>query len=294
MSDPSDYFYESADGLRLYGRVFSAQQSGGLPVLCLHGLTRNSRDFFDLATHLRARHEVLTADQRGRGRSAWDPDPSRYEITTYVRDMWSLLDARGVKRVITIGTSLGALMSMVMAAQRADRIAGAILNDAGPELDPVGVRRIAGYTGKLPPVSNWAEAAAQARSVYGSALPGLSDAQWMEYAHRGYRENIAGTPVLDFDPRIAEAFKNPPKVTPDLWPLFATLGTVPLLVIRGALSDILSASTVQRMAQEHPMLTHVTVANRGHVPLLDEPEALSAIDAFLAGCAQSQSGRTQL
>jgi len=290
MSDWSDYFYDSADGLRLYCRAFSAQQSGALPVLCLHGLTRNSRDFVDLATHLRARYEVLAADQRGRGRSAWDPDPSRYEIATYVRDMWSLLDARGVKRVITIGTSLGALMSMVMMAQRADRIAGAVLNDAGPELDPAGVRRIAGYTGKLPPVSNWAEAATQTRSVYGSALPGLSD--WMEYAHRGYRENDAGIPVPDFDPRIAEAFKNPPKVTPDLWPLFATLKTVPLLVIRGVLSDILSAATVQRMAHEHPRLTHVTVANRGHAPLLDEPEAVSAIDAFLARCAQSQSGRT--
>ncbi len=284
MSITSDFFYDSVDGLRLYCRLFTAERPGRLPVLCLPGLTRNSRDFIALAMHLRARHEVLAADLRGRGRSAWDSDASHYGIPTYVGDSWSLLDARGIQRVVLIGTSLGALMGMVMASQRADRVAALVLNDAGPELDPVGVRRIAGYAGKLPPVSSWAEAALQSRIVYGSALPGLSDAQWLEFAQRGYRENAAGIPVPDVDPRIAEAFRNPSQATPDLWPLFATLKSVPMLVIRGALSDILSDATVQRMAREHPDLQHVTVANRGHTPLLDEPESLSAIDAFLARC----------
>jgi len=281
----SDFFYDSFDGLRLYWRVFTSLRPGALTVLCLPGLTRNSRDFISLANHLCADYEVLAVDLRGRGRSAWDPDSSHYEIQTYVRDAWSLLDARGVQRAVLIGTSLGALMSMIMAWQCPDRIAGIVLNDAGPELDPAGIRRIAGYAGKLPPVANWAEAAAQARGVYASAIPGLSDAQWLEFAQRGYRENAAGVPVPDMDPRIAEALKSPPKAAPDLWPLFAKLGRVPMLVFRGAMSDILSAATVTRMAREHPDLEHITVANRGHTPLLDEAECVPAIERLLARCA---------
>lgn len=277
----TDYFYNSRDGLRLYCGLYAARRPGGLPVLCLPGLTRNSRDFVALAAHLSERHEVITADLRGRGRSAWDPDPTRYHLMTYVADVWSLLDSRQVSRVVVVGTSLGALIGMAMAAMRPDRTAGVVLNDAGPEIDPAGLRRIAGYAGKLPPVSSWAEAAAQAKSVYGLALPGLSDADWLDYAHRGYRENAAGVPVPDMDPRIADAFKNSPTAAPDLWPLYAQIKSVPMLVIRGALSDLLSAATVVRMAREKPELQHITVANRGHTPLLNEPECLAAIDAFL-------------
>ena len=185
-------------------------------------------------------------------------------------------------RVVVVGTSLGALMGMVMAATRPDLIAGLVLNDAGPELDPAGVGRIAQYAGKLPPVGSWAEAVAQTKMVYGSALPGLTEAQWFDHARRGYRENAAGVPVADLDPRIGEAFRNPAVAAPDMWPLFAGIKAVPMLVIRGALSDILSAATLDRMAREAPQLVQLTVANRGHTPLLDEPECLAAIDAFLA------------
>jgi pimeloyl-ACP methyl ester carboxylesterase len=277
----SDYFYDSADGLRLYCRIRPAQRAGGLPVLCLPGLTRNSRDFIALAAHLSSRREVLAADLRGRGRSAWDPDPTHYHLPVYVQDAWSLLESRHISRVVVVGTSLGALMGMAMAAMKPERIAGVVLNDAGPEFDPVGIRRIAGYAGKLPPVTSWAEAAAQAKSVYGLALPGLSDADWLDYAHLGYRENAAGIPVPDVDPKISEAFKNPPTAVTDLWPLYSQIKGVPLLVIRGALSDLLSAATLARMAREKPDLEHITVANRGHTPLLNEPECLAAIDAFL-------------
>lgn len=285
-TDASDHFYPSSDGLKLYCRVYPARRAGGVPVLCLPGLTRNSRDFTALARHLQPRHEVLTADLRGRGRSAWDTDPSHYQLPTYVEDSWSLLDARGVDRVVVIGTSLGALMGMVMAATRPARIAGLVLNDAGPEIDPAGVRRIAGYAGKLPAVSSWAEAARQAKSVYGAALPGLTDEEWLEFAHRGYRENAEGVPVPDVDPRISEALKNTSTAAPDLWPLFAQIKGVPMLVIRGALSDILSSATVARMVREKPDLMHVEVANRGHTPLLDEPECLAAIDEFLERCGR--------
>jgi pimeloyl-ACP methyl ester carboxylesterase len=188
----SDHFYDSADGLRLFCRVYGAQRPGGLPVLCLPGLTRNSRDFVALATRLCAQHEVLAADLRGRGRSAWGPDPSHYQLPTYIQDAWSLMDSRRLSRALIIGTSLGALMGLGMAAMKPDRVAGVVLNDAGPEIDPAGVRRIAGYAGKLPPVTSWTEAAAQAKSIYGFALPGLTDEEWFDYACQGYRENADG------------------------------------------------------------------------------------------------------
>ena len=275
-----DHFYDSTDGLRLYYRDYPAGQTGWLPVLCLPGLTRNSRDFAHLAGHLSRRHEVLAADLRGRGRSAWDPDSTHYQLTTYVQDAWTLLDSRGIKRVLIVGTSLGALMAMVMAA-RPDRIAGVVLNDAGPELDLVGLLRIGGYAGKLPPVKSWAEAAAQARLIHLAALPDLTEEQWLDYARRNYRENAAGVPVPDLDPQIAAAFKTPPTGPLQMWPLYAAIKAVPMLVLRGALSDLLSAATVERMVREKPDLEHVTVPNRGHTPILNEPECLQAIDAFL-------------
>jgi pimeloyl-ACP methyl ester carboxylesterase len=193
-----------------------------------------------------------------------------------------LLDARRISRVLVIGTSLGALMGMVMAAAKPERIAGVVLNDAGPEIDPAGLRRIAGYAGKLPPVTSWRDAAAQAKNVYGLAFPGLTDEDWLAYARQGYRENANGIPEPDVDPKISEAFKTPSAAPADMWPLFAMIKSVPMLVIRGALSDLLSAATVERMAREKPVLEHITVANRGHAPLLNEPECLRAIDAFVA------------
>ncbi len=278
----ADHFYSSADSLRLYCRIYAARRPGGVPVLCLPGLTRNSRDFVALAGHLSAQREVLTADLRGRGLSAWDPDPSHYQLAVYVQDAWSLLDSRHLSRVLVVGTSLGALMGMVMAATQPQRIAAVVLNDAGPEIDPVGLRRIAGYAGKLPPVASWAEAAAQAKSTYGAALPGLSDEEWLDYARRGYRENAAGAPVPDVDPKISEGFRAMAAAPGDLWPLYAQIKGVPMLVIRGANSDLLSAATVERMVREKPGLEQVTVANRGHTPLLNEPECLAAVDTFIA------------
>jgi pimeloyl-ACP methyl ester carboxylesterase len=279
---PTDYFYSSIDGLRLYCAIYPARQSGRLPLLCLPGLTRNSRDFTSLARRLSERHEVLAADLRGRGRSAWDPDPSHYQLPTYVQDAWSLLDSRSVGRVLVVGTSLGGLIAMVMAAMKPDRIAGIVLNDVGPEFDPAGLRRIAGYAGKLPSVTSWAEAAAQTRQVYGAALPGLTDEEWLAFARQGYRDNAAGIPVPDLDPKISQAFSNVATAPADMWPIFAQITSTPILVIRGAHSDLLSAATVARMAREKPDLQQSIVAQRGHTPLLNEPEALTAIDPFLA------------
>jgi pimeloyl-ACP methyl ester carboxylesterase len=275
-----DFFYESTDGLRLYCAVYGAQCPDGLPVLCLPGLTRNSRDFAKLAARLSRQHPVLAIDLRGRGLSAWDADSAHYELATYVRDVWALLDCKGVDRFVAIGTSLGGLIAMTMAAMQPTRVAGAILNDIGPEIDPAGLRRIGGYVGRLPPVRDWNEAIAQTKSVYGLALPGLTDEEWSAFARCGYRESEADMPAVDADPRIATAFNRPSRVQPDLWSLFGRL-TAPLLAIRGGLSDILSRDTLNRMIQEKPDLAHVTLAQRGHTPLLDEPECLMAIDEFL-------------
>jgi len=277
-----DHFYQSADGLRLYCRVYPVKAPGRLPVLCLPGLTRNNRDFALLAAHLQPLHEVLAADLRGRGRSDWDPDPAHYQMPTYVADVGALLQSRSLDRVVVIGTSLGALIGQVLAALQPAKIAALVLNDAGPEVDPAGLRRIAGYAGKLPPVSSWDEAAAQAKSVYGLALPDLTDEEWLGYARQGYREDAQGRPVPDMDPAISKAFSVPSATPADLWPLFAQIKSVPMLVIRGASSDILSAATVERMAREKPDLETLTVANRGHTPLLSERECLAAIDDFLA------------
>jgi pimeloyl-ACP methyl ester carboxylesterase len=291
MPPEQDYRYRSADGLTLYCRIYPARRDAGVPVLCLPGLTRNSRDFAVLARRLAAEREVLAADLRGRGLSQWDPDPGRYQLPTYVQDAWTLLGTRGLDRVVVVGTSLGGLMGMVMAATRPGKIAGLVLNDAGPELDLPGLRRIAGYAGKLPPVSSWAGAAAQAQSVHGAAAPDLSQHDWLEFARRTYRENDRGVPAPDMDPRIADAFKEPPVAPVTMWPVYAELKNVPLLVIRGELSDLLSAATVERMAREKPDLERVTVPNRGHTPLLDEPECLAAIDGFLARHGGAASAR---
>lgn len=153
-------------------------------------------------------------------------------------------------------------MGMAMAAMKPDRIAGVVLNDAGPEIDPAGLHRIAGYAGKLPPVSSWAEAAAQAKSIYGLAQSGLTDEDWLDYAHRGFRENAAGIPVPDVDPKISAAFKNTSTAPADLRPLYSQIKAVPMLVIRGALSDGLSAATVARMAREKPDLQHIAQGGR--------------------------------
>jgi pimeloyl-ACP methyl ester carboxylesterase len=200
------------------------------------------------------------------------------------------LESRAIGRVLVIGTSLGALMAMVLAAMQPARIAGIVLNDAGPELDPKGLTRIAGYAGKLPRVRSWAEAAAQAKGVYGAALPGLTEADWLDYARSGYREDEQGAPIPDMDPKISEAFKTTTTAPADLWPLYGQIEKVPILAIRGALSDILSAETLARMGREKPDLEQLTVANRGHTPLLNEPECLEAIDSFLARHGASRDG----
>lgn len=277
--------WSSADGLELYCRVYPVRgtpAAGGLTVLCLPGLTRNSRDFEALAPHLAARHRVICPDLRGRGFSARDPQWRNYHPGTYLADLQRVLRVLEVDRVAIVGTSLGGLLGMMLGAIAPERVAGLVLNDIGPEVDPRGIERIKSYTGMLPPVRTWDEALKQLRMVYGSAWPDLSDEKWSLLVRRSYREDATGVPALDCDPRVGDALRAAPAPTGDLWPVFARLHSIPMLVVHGALSDILSAGTVERMQREKPDLDRVTVGNRGHVPLLDEPEVLAAIDRFLS------------
>jgi pimeloyl-ACP methyl ester carboxylesterase len=199
-----------------------------------------------------------------------------------VQDTLALLDAVAASRVAVIGTSLGGMLAMMLGFSHAARIAGIILNDVGPEIDPVGIERIKQYAGRLPPARTWSVAEAQTRAVYGDAWPGLGPDRWAALTRRGYRENAAGRVELDADPNIGEALRAAPAATLDLWPLWKALREIPTLAIRGERSDILSAATFARMKSENPGLQQLEVANRGHVPLLDEPECIVAVDAFLS------------
>jgi pimeloyl-ACP methyl ester carboxylesterase len=288
----SDRFWTSADGLRLHARDYAAASGEArLPVICLHGLTRNARDFEVLAPHLAARgRRVLAVDVRGRGGSAWDPEPGRYVPPAYAGDVLTLMDAAGIARAAFIGTSMGGLITMLLAAMRPGAVAAACLNDIGPELAPEGLARIGRYTGKGPDVTNWAGAADYARFINEAAFPDYGPADWAAFARRIFTEKD-GVPALDYDPAIAVAFKppegEPAPPPPDLWPLFQGLAFTPdkaerpLLLIRGALSDLLAPATANQMRAIAPHMAFAEVPNVGHAPMLDEPQALSAIDAWL-------------
>jgi len=277
-----DRYFTSADGLRLYYRDYAPAEPGRVPVLCLPGLTRNSRDFESIAAHIRQTRRVLCADLRGRGLSQHDPEWRNYPPGTYVGDIARLLADAGAPRVIILGTSLGGILAMLVAATAPQLLAGAILNDVGPEVAAEGLKRISTYVGKSAPVTSWAEAAAQAKATYGLAWPDATDDDWMRFAKRSYTE-VDGVPRLAMDPMIGEAVRAAPAgAAPDLWPVFGALKPVPVLALRGEISDVLSAETFERMGREKPDLVRVTVAGRGHPPMLDEPDSVAAIDRFLS------------
>jgi pimeloyl-ACP methyl ester carboxylesterase len=275
-------YWSSHDGLELYSRVYPGPTASAPTVLCLHGLTRNSRDFEDLAPHLQRRFRVVVPDVRGRGLSARDPNPHNYQPAIYLQDILALLDDVDAPRVAVIGTSMGGMLAMMMAVAHRDRVAGVVLNDMGPEVDPKGLERIKGYAGRLPAPKNWDEAIAQTRSMFGNAWPNLSGERWSALTRRGYREDEKGGLSVDADPMIGEMLRAAPAATANLWPFWAAMRGIPILVIRGAQSDILSGATFAKMKAENPDLAQLEVAQRGHVPLLDEPECIAAIDALLA------------
>lgn len=277
-----DGYFAVRDGLRLHYRDYPG--SADRPaLLCLHGLTRNVRDFADFADRHSPHFRVVALDFRGRGMSDNDPLPARYTPLAYAGDVMELLDQLGIAQAIFVGTSLGGLVTLAIAAIAPDRIAAAILNDVGPELGDAGLDHIRRYVGKGERFASWDEAAQVIRGNQHAAFPNYEPADWLAAARRHCRES-GGRVVFDYDPAIADAFnvaEAAPKV--DMWPLFAALARKPLLVIRGELSELLRPETLERMREAAPDMRSVTVPEVGHAPMLDEPQAAAAIDGFLAG-----------
>lgn len=277
--------FTTTDGLGIYARDYApVGPEQGPHVLCMHGLTRNSKDFEDVAPWLAGLgRRVIAIDVRGRGQSDWDPEPARYQPATYAMDTLGLLDSLGVERCVAIGTSMGGLMAVLMNLMRPGVFAGVVLNDIGPELDPAGLARIRGYVGKSGPIADWADAAARLKAVNGVAFPDADDAFWNDFARKTAREMPDGTIRLDYDPAIAVPVQSDAGAAPpDLWGLFDALASVPVLVLRGALSDLLAPATVAAMAARHPDLTAVEVPRVGHAPTLSEPAASAAIRDLLS------------
>jgi len=285
MSHYEDVWYQSSDGLKLYARDYP-NAAARATVLCMHGLTRNSADFAELAEALQANYRVIAVDQRGRGRSAWDPSPANYNPLVYVRDMYTLLDRLGLPQVIAIGTSMGGIMSMIMSALQPARFRAVVLNDIGPVIAPAGLDRIRGYVGKVPPVTSWAEAEARVRELNTHAFPLWQAEDWARFARKLYQENAKGVPQLAHDPAIAQSLKvDPSAPPPDLWPSFQGLAQIPTLVLRGSTSDILDPGCVAEMQRRKPDIKVVEVPGVGHAPMLDEPVARQAVLEFLAANA---------
>jgi pimeloyl-ACP methyl ester carboxylesterase len=285
MAEYLDVWYHSDDGLRLYARDYPCSNSAGAAaptMLCMHGLTRNSADFHDFACHMRDRFRVIAVDQRGRGRSDYDRETANYTPLTYVRDMFILLAQLDLDSVVLVGTSMGGMMAFMMTAMQPDRVSGLVINDIGPDIDPVGLARIKSYVGRSAPVGDWDEAVAQAKEINGIAFPDFSDQQWLDFTRGIYHEEN-GRPVLSYDPAISQPMSDEQSgaVPPDLWPLFEACTGKPMLVVRGEHSDILAAESLDRMRGLHPALQVAVVPNRGHAPTLSEPVALTAIDAFV-------------
>ncbi len=270
-------------GLALYAKAYGPEDAR-LTVLCLHGLTRNHQDFGPMIAALPGRFRYVAVDVRGRGRSAYDPQPKNYAPPVYARDMLALLDHLGIRRAALVGTSMGGLISLLMIRKAPGRVAGIVLNDVGPVVEQAGLDRIASYAGRMPPVTDWASAAAAVRTLQGGVFPDMPEDRWMEFARRTYRDTPEGAVVPDYDPNIAASLG---KVKPGaltnfvLWRIFGAAKRAPLLVLRGETSDILGAATAQKMIRRHPDARLVTVPRVGHAPLLDEPAAVSALTDFL-------------
>lgn len=282
MADFTDDFFTNTDGLKQHYRDYNTAPDGAPTVLCMAGLTRNAKDFAYIADHLANRCRLICVDQRGRGLSDWDPDPSRYTPITYVGDMMALLEHLGLNSVITIGTSLGGLMTIMMNAMHPGVIKAAVINDIGPEIDPAGIARIKSYVGVGTPPTTWPEAVAAVKGANPTTYPNFTDADWEDFTKLLFVD-VDGTPAAQYDPAIRQNFEaNEDQSAPDLWPFFTLMHSVPTVVLRGALSDILAPDTLERMAKEHPDLTAVTVPDVGHVPLMKEAIVHAAIDPLIA------------
>lgn len=282
MGAYENLWWSAADGVRLHARDYPGDPCRP-PVVCLPGLTRNARDYDDLATRLDGAWRVIAVDFRGRGESGAARDPQSYVPATYVADVQALLGQLGIDRFVAIGTSLGGLVAMLLAQAAPERLAGVVLNDIGPDIEATGLQRIRGYVGRASSFPTWLHAARAVADANRDVYPGWLIADWLAMAKRLYRLTPAGKIVLDYDLKIAEPFRSPSEAPPpDLWATLDALRQTPALILRGERSDVLSCVTAARMAATLPEAALVTVAGVGHAPTLAEPDAIAALDRLLA------------
>jgi pimeloyl-ACP methyl ester carboxylesterase len=280
-----DIFFTARDGLRLYARRYpAAGASRERQVLCLPGLTRNSRDFHELAVAL-SRHPdssrtVYTVDYRGRGLSQFDPDWKNYSVPVEMLDVLDFMTLAGLEDAAIIGTSRGGIITMLMAAVQPTVIGAVVFNDIGPVIEHDGLVRISGYVGRVPLPISWPDAARMVRDLNRRHFPDIPEDQWEAVARQQYNERN-GRPAPGYDPKLGKALSVLYRPVPPLWPQFEALKRVPILVVRGENSDVLAAETVDEMRRRHPALASITVANQGHAPLLRDSPTIEAIRHFL-------------
>lgn len=286
-----DKSWTSEDGLNLHYRDYSARGGGGesMPVLCLHGLTRNARDFELLADHLSENRRVIVPDMRGRGMSDYAPSSHSYKPKQYVEDVELLLASEGITRFIAVGTSMGGILTMLLAANEPGRIVGAVLNDIGPEIEAEGIARIGGYVGQGGSYPTWMHAARSLSDVHSAAFPQYDLDQWLDLAKRFMTVSQSGRITYDYDMAIADPFNHASNANdaapPNLWLAFEALRDVPMLLVRGELTDLISADTVKQMHARNPAMKTIVVPQTGHAPTLDEAPVRNAVDSLLAGLA---------
>jgi pimeloyl-ACP methyl ester carboxylesterase len=284
-----NYFISAPDGLRLHARAYGPGHSELRPVVCLPGLTRSAEDFDVLATSLADRSgracSILALDYRGRGRSDYDPNPANYSLATELADLLAVLTALEVEPAVFIGTSRGGILAMLLATVRPAAIAGVILNDIGPVIETKGLLRIKSYAGRMPQPKSFEDGGEILRRLFGTQFPKLSDEQWILFAKRTFEEKD-GSFRTRYDPKLATFLKgiDMTRPQPTLWNQFDALASVPVMVIRGENSDILSTETVEAMRERRPDLATLDVAGQGHAPLLEDDQTIAEIKSFIAGC----------
>ena len=277
----------SQDGLNLFARDYGPRHGRLTPVVCIPGLTRTTRDFHVLASHLasrnRKRRRVLSLDLRGRGRSDYDRDAGNYSPKREMLDVLDVMTAAGIERTVIVGTSRGGLIAMGIATARPAALAGAVLNDIGPRIETQGLLRIIGQLSRMPRPRNWDEATSLMKRLFKDSFTDLDDDDWVVFTREIFRD-VKGRPRPDFDRKLIRSL-NVDQISntgiPELWHLFEALFHVPVLAIRGANSDILLPATLEQMTKRHPDCSSVTIAHRGHAPFLSEPDALTAIDELM-------------
>jgi pimeloyl-ACP methyl ester carboxylesterase len=283
------YFVSAPDGLRLHVRAYGPHHTKSRPVVCLPGLSRTTDDFDSLAPALAERADqvrsLFAVDSRGRGRSAYDPNPANYNLATELADLLAILTALEVEPAVFIGTSRGGILTMLLAAIRPAAIAGVVLNDIGPVIETKGLLRIKSYLGRLPAPKSFEDGGEILRRLFGAQFPKLSDEQWILFAKRTFEEKD-GSFSARYDPKLATALKgvDTTQAQPTLWHAFDALASVPVMVVRGANSDILSTETVEAMRKRRPDLTTLEVADQGHAPLLEEDQTIAEIKSFIDAC----------